>query len=69
MLLTLNNSPISTERQLHEEEVRYNEAVRMKAASEIIESIRLRIIELKAGLTTMTVHHPIISSEHLHAGN
>jgi hypothetical protein len=69
MLMTLNNSPISTERQIHEEEVRYNEAVRMKAASEIIESIRLKIIELKAGLTNKTAHHPIITSEHLNAGN
>jgi len=69
MLMTFNPYPISTERQLHEEEVRYNEAVRMKAASEIIESIRLKIIELKAGLKTKTVNHPIISSQHLHAGN
>jgi hypothetical protein len=69
MLMTLKNSPISTERQIHEEEVRYNEAVRMKAASEIIESIRLKIIELKGGLTTKMINHPIISSEHLNAGN
>ena len=69
MLMTLYNSPISTERQLHEEEVRYNEATRMKAAAEIIESIRLKIIELKAGLTTKAINHPIISPEHLNAGN
>jgi len=54
------------ERQLHEEEVRYNEAVRMKAASEIIESIRLTIIKLKAGLNTTSVKNPNISSRRLH---
>jgi len=67
--MTFNNTPISIERQIHEEEVRYNEAVRMKAKFEIIESIRIRIIELKSGLTTKTAHHPIISAQHLHAGN
>jgi len=52
MIISYTNSKLSREQQIHEEEVRYNDAARMKAGFDVLESIRLKIIELKAGSNT-----------------
>jgi hypothetical protein len=52
MIISYNNSNLSLAQLIHEEEVRYNEAVRMKAGFDVLESIRVKIIELKAASNT-----------------
>jgi hypothetical protein len=47
---SFNSIVYSLERQLHEEEVRYNEAFRMNAQFEVLKSIRVKIKQLKAEL-------------------
>lgn len=51
MIVNYPNSTLSSiERLLHEEEVRYNEASRMKAETDILQSIQQEIEFLKAEL-------------------
>lgn len=54
MKLNFPNSTSSLEKQIHEEEVRYNEAFRMNAVFHELKSIKQKIKQLKAELNEQT---------------
>ena len=55
MTSSLHNPTLSSlEKQIHEEEVRYNEAFRMNAEFHVLKSIRVKIQQLKAELSEQT---------------